>query len=103
MKHINAIESFCAATDTESDAVLGREKSLKIWNVRYMIWHYLHYNMGASANRIAKIFNRDRVNIFRGIRLIKHQMKYDSRLRETYYDICARIEGATDAAPSGDI
>lgn len=103
MKHISVIEAFCTATDTDISAILGRDRSLKVWNVRYMIWHYLHFNMGASASRIAKIFDRDRVNIFRGIRLIKHQMKYDSRLREKYYDICAKIEGETEAAPSNDI
>lgn len=103
MVFIDIIESFCEELGMDSAEVLGKDKNAKLWNARYLIYYHLHFGMGLSANRIAKIFDRDRVNIFRGIRLIKHQMKYDNKLREKYYNICAKIEDATAAAPSGDI
>lgn len=103
MVFIDVIESFCEELGIDSAAVLGKSKSLELWNARYMLWHYMHYYMGFSATKISRIFDRNRPSIFRGIRLIKHQMKYDSKMRETYYGICAKIEGADSSAPSGDI
>lgn len=85
-------ERFCIAAEIDYDEMMGTRHRLALWNARYMAWHYLHYDKGISANRIARFFNRDRVNIFRGIRLLKHQMKYDSTLRNKYYGICEKAE-----------
>lgn len=103
MDFIRVIGAFCEGTTADCADVLGRRNNISLWDIRYMSWHYMHYSMGFSANRIAKIFNRDRVNIFRGIRLLRHRLKYHGDLKERYYNICAKIESATEAAPPEDI
>ena len=60
-----------------------------------MIWYYLHYNAGMSATALSRQFQRNRPSIFRGIRIIKHQLKYNKELSAEYHGIVKKMEGAS--------
>lgn len=91
---------FCEAMGADTVAVVGKDKRLCVCNARYMVWMYMHYAAGMSANKIGRMFRRERSGIFRGIRIIKHNMKYDESLRRTYNKVCEKLEGAASATPS---
>lgn len=97
------IDIFCENRGISRDIVLGDGRGADVWCLRYMIWHYLHYNAKLSATQLSKLFRRNRPSIFRGVRLLKHQMKYNKELRAEYHAIVLKIEGATEVTPSGNI
>lgn len=86
------IECFCQEHQTTKNELFSNTKQVDISYVRYMIWFYLHYNMGLSANQLAKIFNRNRPSIFRGMRIIKHNIKHNREIRDKYHSIVERLE-----------
>lgn len=95
----NIIKTFCAHRHiSEVDIVIVNNRHIN--DTKYMIWFYLHYAMGVSANQIAKRFKRNRPSVFRGIRIIKHHFKYHKELREEYQTIIQKIEGASTDTPS---
>lgn len=94
------IEIVCGIRGISTETVLSYESKSEAWYTRYMLWMYLHTNKRMSANKIARIFNRNRPTIFRGIRLLKHQMVYDKALSAEYETIVKKIEDAGKSAPS---
>lgn len=95
----NIIKIFCSYRSiSEDDIAVGNNR--RINETKYMIWVYIHCEMGLSASKIAKRFNRNRPSIFRGIRIIKHQFKYHKALRAEYQSIVEKIEGMTEVTPS---
>lgn len=96
----NIVSVFCSSRGTTQESVFGADRKAEVWYTRYMLWHYLHYNANLSANQLSRMFNRNRPSIFRGIRLLKHQMKYDKNLRAEYHAIVEKIEGMAEATPS---
>lgn len=71
--------------------------------VRYMCYRYLHEELSWSASRIGRLFNRSRINVFRGIRILRHQMAFSSTLREQYCRLVQKIEETgVDSVPSAD-
>lgn len=97
------IAKICEILKVDPDAVMRDARGLSVWEARYMTWMYLHYTAGLSASSIARLFNRDRSNVFRGIRTFKNNMKYDRALRRRYENISQKIEGTDESAPSGDM
>lgn len=91
---------FCEAMGTDIASVRGKDRRLRSCYARYMVWMYMHYDAGMSANKIGQMFRRERAGVFRGIRIIKHNMKYDESLRNTYDNVRKKLEGASVAAPS---
>ena len=89
---------ICTERKCSVDSVFNRDMNLKTWYTRYMIWHYLHCCKSVATSKIAKAFGRNRPSIFRGIRVFKHQMKYNKELRKEYYSIIEKIEGAVETA-----
>ena len=88
------IRIACGRLGLEYEELMGGKQTLKLWRGRYMIWHYMHCDMGISSGKIAACFGRERGSVFRGIRLIKHEMKICPKVREVYYGLCKEIEGA---------
>ena len=97
------VEAFCQHHGVAQEDIITYERSQKHYFTRYMVWHYLHCSKGMSAGKLSKLFNRNVPSIFRGIRLLKHQFKYDKSLLEEYYAIVSKIEGETKATPSVDM
>lgn len=95
------INAFCQYRGVEVADIFNYDRFQKNYFTRYMIWHYLHCAKGISVGCLSKTFKRNRPSIFRGIRLLKHQFKYDKRLCAEYNGIVEKIEGATEVAPSG--
>lgn len=75
----------------------------KVWVTRYMIWLYLHCEAGITAVSLAKRFSRNRPSILRGIRIIKHRLKYHKELRDEYQAISEKLEGASSDTPPEDM
>lgn len=85
---------FCNENQVNPDDVCGRVKKLSVWTTRYMIWLYLHVNMGLSGTKLSNMFKRNLPSIFRGIRVIKHEMSLYKDVRLKYESIVRKIEGA---------
>lgn len=94
------INFFCQERGVSPSAICGTSRTSDIWITRYMIWLYLHCNIGMSATRLSKYFNRNRPSIFRGIRIIKHDFKYHKELCAEYRGIVTKIEDLTNTKPS---
>lgn len=88
----SVIDTFCESRNVNKDSIFDGGYNPNLWYTRYMIWHYLHYNMGLSASRLADIFKRNRPSIFRGIRMIRQKMKINHKVRAEYNDIVEKIE-----------
>lgn len=97
------IETFCRERGITPTEFCNPKRKSNVWITRYMIWHYLHYTCGMSANRLAKHFKRNRPSIFRGIRIIKHQFRYHKGLCAEYHAIVKKLEDVTAATPSENI
>lgn len=67
---------------------------------RFICYRFLHEEHKWSANHLARVFQRTRCNIFRGISVLRHQMEYDKDLRHTYSRIITKLEGITEVTPS---
>lgn len=99
----NIVETFCKMRNVQPSELFGGRRQKDVWNTRYMVWHYLHYELKMSANKLSVHFNRNRPSIFRGIRIIKHQMMFDKDLRKEYHRIIKEVEGASNDTPSDNI
>lgn len=97
----NIVETFCKMRYVLPSELFGDRRLKDVCNTRYMVWHYLHYDLGMSANKLSAHFNRNRPNIFRGIKIIKHQMMFDKDLRKEYHRIIKEVEGVSNDTPSG--
>lgn len=97
------IETFCKERGIIPSDLDNPKRKSKVWITRYMIWHYMHYNLSMSAGKLSRLFKRNIPSIFRGIRIIKHQFKYHEELRAEYYGIVSKLEGMTNATPSEDM
>lgn len=86
------IAVFCEENNVEVKDVCGGVKSFAVWTTRYMIWHYLHIEHSYSANKLSKIFNRNRPSVFRGIRIIKNEMELYKEVKCKYESIVNKIK-----------
>lgn len=79
------VKIFCTERSVEYTKVHSNEIcNVRVYYTRYMIWHYLHYNHKMSAGKLSKTFGRSRGSIFRGIRILRYQMRYNANLRMEY-------------------
>ena len=86
------------------EGIINTESSIRIVCIgRYMIYRYLHEELKWSAGKVAKLFNRTRINVFRGIRVLRNQMQFDKDLRIAYTNIIQKIEDVTNATSSNDM
>lgn len=97
---MDIIEIICNLRNVSVSDVMSDARHGLVPSTRFMVWLYLHYDNGWSANRIAKTFGRTRTCVFRGMRILKHQMKYNKEMREEYQGILKRLEGMTESTPS---
>lgn len=88
------IDIFCKRRNVNSKVVYSDlvVYDSRICDTRYMIWMYLHENLGMSSSVLAKMFHRNRPSIFRGIRLIRHRLLFDNVLSREYNDASKMIE-----------
>lgn len=88
------IDTFSQERGFTAQQIFSNERNPDIWYTRYMIWYYLHVSHNVSANKLSRLFNRNRPSIFRGIRIMKHHLSYYKDVRDQYDAIVAKIEGA---------
>lgn len=86
------IENYCQITGYTIEQLSDSNNNKNKWYARYFIWHYLHCDKKISIGNIAKLFNRSRASVFRGIRLLKHQMYYDKGIRTRYEKLKKQLE-----------
>lgn len=73
--------------------VIGKTKQKKASEARYIVYSYLHYDIGLSSNVIGKYFKRSRYNILRGIRILRGWMEYHAQTKEKYNAIIEKLKG----------
>lgn len=89
----NVIKAVCAHFKVDYSRFNSLSEKPSI--ARYTIWLYLHCEMGMSVGKLTKYFNRNKASIFRGIRIMKHHVKYDKAARDEYIAVKKKIEGMT--------
>ncbi len=87
------IKTFCVSQNQDISDVVGDISLKPVCVTRYMIYAYLHNVMNIPASQIASIFNRSRINVFRGIRVLKGWMRFHEDIHEKYLSIVKVIEG----------
>lgn len=65
----------------------------KVVEARYIVYMYLHYEMQVSSFRISLYFKRHRINIIRGIRVLKGWMNYHAETKEKVELIISQLKG----------
>lgn len=84
---------FCKETGVNTEDVYGHVRTMDVWTTRYMVWLYLHCHMKVSGEKLAKMFDRYRPSVLRGIRIIKHDISRYKEVRERYEKIVSKLEG----------
>lgn len=79
--------------DISPRELISNSKQKKIVEARYIIYTYLHYEMRVSSFKIGKYFNRHRINIIRGIRVLKGWMNYHAETKEKVELIISQLKG----------
>lgn len=87
------IAAYCEITGISDEELCGDGRSERLWVGRYMIWAYLHIEHNIPTSTIAERFRRSRANVFRGIRLLKHQVAYTKKQREQYTALKSQLKG----------
>ena len=100
MHHNHIIDFFCKHRECQPSDVLGPATHLNIRITRYMLYAYLHNEKRISSFKLAEIFGRTRINVLRGIRVLRGYMQYDKTLKNEYHDIVSKVEGASEDTPS---
>ena len=77
----------------QPEDTIGRCKNKKTSEARYIIYTYLHYEIGLSSNVIGRYFKRSRYNILRSIRILKGWMEYHAETKEHYQAIIKNLKG----------
>ena len=73
-KHFNVHLSLIYSHSTTDECSIAR----------YMIWYYLHYELGASVAKIAKDFNRTKRAVFAGLSKIRNGIKKQKFYKDIY-------------------
>lgn len=73
--------------------LISRNRQRRLNEVRYIVYSYLHYEEGLSSFKIGKYFNRDRINIIRGIRILKGWTGYHTDIKHKVEDIMKKLKG----------
>lgn len=68
-------------------------KKKRISETRFMIYAYLHNELGISASKIGKYFNRPRRSILRGIQILKEWMQYHTDIKNEYGILVEKLKG----------
>lgn len=98
------INLFCEEKGVDFNKLVVHDRHMDVSYIRYALWHYLHCQRNVSAATLAKLFDRNRPSIFRGIRVFRHHIKYDKELEKDYYATIKKIEDAlTNASPINDM
>lgn len=92
-KALRAIEVFSSRMGINRDEVM-KSATHKACATRYMIFSYLHNNLGVTGYKLAEYFGQTRINILRGIRILKGWMKFHHDIKLKYSDIIKEIEDA---------
>lgn len=85
---------FASHRGVKAEDVVGYCTLREACVTRYMIYAYLHNELKISASHIGEAFGRTRVNILRGIRVLKGWMHFHSEIKTEYQSIIEMIEGA---------
>lgn len=96
MENVNTTEKvllfFSKKHNLTKEDILSANRTNAVCMVRYMIFTYLHLNLKISSYALAKIFNRHRINVLRGIRCFKHELKYNKDIRSKFYSLIDEYE-----------
>lgn len=88
------VDAFAKYKNMAVADVYGAANLHSVCVVRYMIYAYLHNELKIPASKIGSIFGRTRVNVLRGIRVLKGWMRYHEDMKNEYLSIIQKIEGA---------
>lgn len=92
----NIIAFFCDRRGIAQENLFRHFKGNQESLTRYMLWHYLHTSHHYSASSLAKLFRRNIPSIFRGMRILKHQMAIYEDMRQEYNALVKEIEDESE-------
>lgn len=90
----NVILRASELCDIAPHDLISKSKKRKASEARYIVYTYLHYEVKLSSNTIGKYFGRSRINILRGIRILKGWMGYHAETKEKCESIIRELKGA---------
>lgn len=78
------IDTVLKCFGIKRDELFSKFNKHDICVVRYILYLYLHEEVKLSSFKLGKIFKRDRINILRGIRVLKGWMRYSADIKAKY-------------------
>lgn len=66
---------------------VGKSHERRVCIVRYFLFLYLHKNENIPAEELGRMFNRHRVNVLRGIRVIEGWIQFHADVKAKYASI----------------
>lgn len=98
----DVINYVCERNGFIYDDLLEYDKSYNKATTRYMLWFYLHVEMKVSIGVLSKMFNRNRPSIFRGIRILRHDMKLYKDTADRYIALKTELEAISEETASNN-
>lgn len=92
----DVINYVCERNGLTHEDLLVYDKSYNKATTRYMLWFYLHVEMKVSIGTLSKMFNRNRPSIFRGIRVLRHDMRLYKDVADNYQSIKKELEAISE-------
>lgn len=89
----NIVVNIAEKRGVAVDKLMAGDKVRSICATRYMIYAYLHNELGISANKIGKYFNKPRRSILRGIQILKGWVQYHLEIQNEYNSIVEQLKG----------
>lgn len=96
------IDYVCERNGLSREDLLIYDKSYSKILIRYMLWFYLHVEKKVSIGWLSKTFKRNRPSIFRGIRVLRHEMKLYKDKADVYNAFKKELEAASGETASND-
>lgn len=89
----NVVLQISEIYNIQPEYVIGKGKRHKAGEARYIVYYYLHYEVGLSSSVIGRYFKCSRYNVLRGIRILKGWMEYHTEIKERYQSIVEKLKG----------
>ena len=89
----NVVLQISEIYNIQPEYVIGKGKRHKAGEARYIVYYYLHYEVGLSSSVIGRYFKCSRYNVLRGIRILKGWMEYHAETKERYQSIVEKLKG----------
>lgn len=92
IRHI--VLTFAAARGMSEEIVMSNTTLRPVCVTRYMIYSFLRCKLNISASDIGEYFGRTRINVLRGIRVLRGWCRYHDDIKQEYREVMKKLEEA---------